>query len=159
MKNSTKKQHHQAAQRANQSEMQETLKVLKAFWEKAYNEGQLVFSFNPGEEFDADCIFNSLADYRKKINRRSLEYYLEFKQIQEVALKRPDKLTVVLERKADSMSRRSATIKKVAARVLEPAHTTKAVALYGDMDTGYHDRLAAIAALDVTKPQKGAKSA
>lgn len=100
-------------QRANKLERLRVMEALREIWVTAYEEKEAVFEFKPDQEREAKIFHQALADYRKKINRKSLEFYDIFLKIDAVQLCKPSPTTVKLVRKAKSLSHRSEIVLNV----------------------------------------------
>jgi len=108
-----------AVQRANRLEKAKSEKVLMELWRQAFETGRVSIPFESDCKTEADCIHNSLADFRKKIQKKSLENFELFCIIDKVALKRPSVFEIVLERKPEKFSGRTGMILNLIGRVPE----------------------------------------
>jgi hypothetical protein len=110
-----------AAQRANKMEKAKSNKVLKELWMKAFETGRVEIKFNSEPLQEVNCIFNSLADYRKRTNKKTVENYDMYIVVNAVALRRVDDATIVLEKKPERFSGRTTAILNLIQRVPELA--------------------------------------
>jgi hypothetical protein len=107
------------AQRANRAEREKSARVLRELWAKAFETGRVEIPFESDCLTEANCIYESLKDYRKKIAKKSVEHFDIHCMINAVALKRPNPYLVVLEKKPEQFSGRTTAILNLIDRLPE----------------------------------------
>lgn len=129
-------------QRSSKEERAAALEVLREIWEKAYHDGEVKLEYNRQDGWEAekaaDVVHASLGDFRKKIRAKQTEHFDLYTQIMQCSLLKPDNFTVIVRRKEEEFSNRTAAILSVAHQFPELGLTSK---IGRNLETGIEDIL------------------
>lgn len=106
-------------QRSTKLERYAALEVLKGIWQKAYDEKRVELGYPPDHKREMESVFNALSDYRRKVREKPTENAEMFHKVMSCTLKRIDAHTILIERKAATLSGRTNAVLSVANRFPE----------------------------------------
>lgn len=113
--------HLRTGQRATKIEREEVMQALKEIWETASEtsgEVEFVFPASPAGQHECRSLYYGLIDFRKKIQKKKLEQYHLWNQINGLQLcKAADDSRVFFRKKIGEVSGRSLVILNAAARM------------------------------------------
>lgn len=108
-------------QRATKAEREAVAEALKSIWETASeSSGELVFDFpaTPAGQRECRSLYDSLVTFRKRTEKKKLEQYHLWNQINGLQLcKAPDDSRVFFRKKIGEVSGRSLVVLNAAARM------------------------------------------
>lgn len=117
----TKSTHLKTGQRATKLEREEVMLALKEIWETASEtsgEVEFLFPESPAGQHECRSLYYGLIDFRKKIQKKKLEQYHLWNQINGLQLcKAADDSRVFFRKKIGEVSGRSLVILNAAARM------------------------------------------
>lgn len=121
--------------RASRTESAQAKKILSSLWRRAFNDGNVTFTFPKDRPGAAKKLHTQLADYRKYIRARRMSMLTEWNILTSVMLKMPDEFTVVLEKRSENKVSALATLIEVSGQSVSQTNTINLIDIIKDFST------------------------